>query len=134
MSKGREFRSVTELVEVTVALCNNQDMRYIMKFEVNLPDFCCEGFTEHDIKVCVAAALHDKDICALGYAAEAVGISKRELIEEMGKFGVIVCKMSVEDAERRADNAIQRAEARKRKNGYARRIMFHVKHAAKAPR
>ena len=83
-----------------------------MKFEFNLPDFCYKGFTEHDVKVCIASALHDKDICPLGYAAEAVGLDKYTVAEDMGKFGVVFNKMTVEDAEKRADNVLRRTEAR----------------------
>jgi predicted HTH domain antitoxin len=84
-----------------------------MKFEVNLPDNSYKDYTEHDIKMIMASALYDKGVVAAGYAAESVGIEKYTFINEMGKYGVPVLNLSVNDAERIVENAKRRAKARR---------------------
>ena len=80
-----------------------------MKVEVFLPDNCYKNFTEYDVKLCLASALYDKHICALGYAAESVGLDKRTLMENMGKFGVPVLQYTKDDVIRVLENAERRA-------------------------
>jgi hypothetical protein len=53
---------------------------------INLP----EDVNERDFKMAVAAILFDKAILSSGQAASFVGISKREFIESVGKYGVSV--------------------------------------------
>ena len=65
-----------------------------MKIEVNLHENCCKDFTERQIKLILASALYDKGVTGTGYAAESVGLEKRELIEEMGEYGVSVLNMT----------------------------------------
>jgi hypothetical protein len=84
-----------------------------MKIEVNLPDDCCGDFTEHQIKVILASALYDNDVTGTGYAAESVGLRKRELIEEMGEYGVPILKMTKEEVKRTIKNAKEWAKARR---------------------
>jgi uncharacterized protein with GYD domain len=84
-----------------------------MKIEVNLPDYSYKNFTEHDVKIVIASALYDKRIAALGYAAESVGLEKRTLIEEMGKFDVPVLKLTDKDIERAITNGKKRAKERR---------------------
>ena len=76
-----------------------------MKFEVNLPDNSYKDYTEHDIKMIMASALYDKGVVAAGYAAESVGIEKYTFINEMGKYGVPVLKMTAEEVKRTVENA-----------------------------
>ena len=59
---------------------------------------------EHEIRVIVAPALYDKEVIALGYAAESVGLEKRTLIEEMGKYNVPVVKLNDVDIQRVLNN------------------------------
>jgi hypothetical protein len=49
-----------------------------------------EDVNERDFKMAVAAILFDKAILSSGQAANFVGISKREFIESVGKYGVSV--------------------------------------------
>lgn len=60
---------------------------------INLP----EEVNEKEIKMAVAAILFDKAILTSGQAAEFVGISKREFIESVGKYGVSIFGESAED-------------------------------------
>jgi predicted HTH domain antitoxin len=83
-----------------------------MKIEVNLPVNSCNDFTEHQIKIILASALYDKGVTTLGYAAESVGFGKRELIEEMGEYGVPVVKMTADEVKMTVDNA----KKKKKKN------------------
>jgi len=83
-----------------------------MKFEILLPDNSYKNYTEHDIKMIIASSLYDKGIIALGYAAELAGMEKRTFIDEMGKYGVSVLNMNINDVERVVANAKKRAEER----------------------
>jgi predicted HTH domain antitoxin len=60
---------------------------------LNLP----EDVNEKEIKMAVAAILFDKAILSSGQAAEFVGISKREFLENVGKYGVSIFGESAED-------------------------------------
>jgi predicted HTH domain antitoxin len=60
---------------------------------LNLP----EEVNEKEVKMAVAAILFDKAILSSGQAAEFVGISKREFLENVGKFGVSIFGESAED-------------------------------------
>ena len=81
-----------------------------MIIEVNLPDNCHKDFTEFDVKIVLASALYDKGVVALGYAAESVGLDKRTLIENMGKYEVPVLKMNKKDVNKVIENAKIRAK------------------------
>jgi len=54
---------------------------------------------EKDLKMELAAHLFEKGIFTSGQAAELVGISKREFIETVGKYGVSIFGESKEDIE-----------------------------------
>ncbi|MFZ2906859.1 MAG: UPF0175 family protein [Cyclobacteriaceae bacterium] len=53
---------------------------------INVP----EETNEREVKMAVAAVLFDKGILSSGQAAEFAGISKREFIETVGKYGVSI--------------------------------------------
>ena len=46
-----------------------------------------EDVNEYDVKMTVAGVLFEKGILSSGQAAEFVGISKREFLETVGKYG-----------------------------------------------
>jgi hypothetical protein len=56
------------------------------KLTLTLP----EEVNEKDFKMAVAAILFDKAIFSSGQAADFVGVSKKEFIENVGKFGVSI--------------------------------------------
>lgn len=60
---------------------------------INLP----EEVNEKEIKMAVAAILFDKGVLSSGQAAEFVGISKREFIENVGKYGVSIFNETPDD-------------------------------------
>ena len=60
---------------------------------INLPD----TVDEKDVKMQLAAQLFDKGILSSGQAADLVGISKKEFLENVGKYGVSIFSESVED-------------------------------------
>lgn len=60
---------------------------------INLP----EEVNEKEIKMAVAAILFDKAILSSGQAAEFVGITKREFLENVGKYGVSIFGETAED-------------------------------------
>jgi len=60
---------------------------------INLPD----TVDEKDVKMQLASQLFDKGILSSGQAADLVGISKKEFIENVGKYGVSIFGETVED-------------------------------------
>ena len=60
---------------------------------LNLP----EEVNEKELKMAVAAILFEKAILSSGQAAEFVGISKREFLENVGKYGVSIFGERAED-------------------------------------
>lgn len=60
---------------------------------IKLPD----TVDEMDVKMQLAAQLFEKGTLSSGQAADLVGISKREFIENVGKYGVSIFGENVED-------------------------------------
>ena len=60
---------------------------------INLPD----TVDEKDVRMLLAAQLFDKGILSSGQAADLVGITKKEFIEHVGKYGVSIFGETVED-------------------------------------
>ena len=60
---------------------------------LNIPD----SVNDTDVKMQLAAQLFEKGILSSGQAADLVGISKREFIESVGKFGVSVFGETIDD-------------------------------------
>ena len=60
---------------------------------INLPD----TVDEKDVKMHLAAQLFDKGILSSGQAAELVGISKKEFLENVGKYGISIFSETIED-------------------------------------
>jgi predicted HTH domain antitoxin len=56
-----------------------------------------EEVNEQDVKMAVAAILFEKGTLSSGQAADFAGISKREFIETVGKYGVSIFGETVED-------------------------------------
>jgi predicted HTH domain antitoxin len=56
-----------------------------------------------EVKIQLAAQLFEKGIFSSGQAADLAGISKREFIENVGKYGVSVFGESLEDIEKLMD-------------------------------
>jgi len=69
------------------------------KLILNLP----EEANENDVKMSVAAILFEKGVLSSGQAAEFAGITKREFIETVGKFGVSIFGETEEDLKKSAD-------------------------------
>jgi hypothetical protein len=63
---------------------------------INIPDEA----NELEVRMAVAALLFDKGQLSSGQAAEFVGITKREFIESVGRFGVSVFGETTEDLKR----------------------------------
>ena len=63
---------------------------------IKLPD----TVDELDVKMQLAAQLFEKGTLSSGQAADLVGISKREFIENGGKYGVSIFGENVEDIDK----------------------------------
>ncbi|NJK97240.1 MAG: UPF0175 family protein [Bacteroidales bacterium] len=63
---------------------------------LNIPD----TVDEKEVKMQLAAHLFERGIMSSGQAADLVGISKREFIETVGKYGVSIFGESVDDLEK----------------------------------
>ncbi len=66
---------------------------------LKLPD----SSDERDVKMQLAAQLFEKGIFSAGQAAGMAGISKREFIENVGRYGVSVFGETAEDIEKLID-------------------------------
>jgi len=60
---------------------------------INIPD----SVNEIDVKMQLAAQLFEKAILSSGQAADLVGMTKREFLENVGKYGVSIFGETVED-------------------------------------
>lgn len=58
-----------------------------------------DNVNETDVKMQLAAHLFEKGILSSGQAADLAGISKREFLENAGKYGVSIFGESVDDIE-----------------------------------
>lgn len=56
-----------------------------------------EEVNEKEVRMTIASALFDKGILSSGQAAKFVGISKREFLETVGRYGVSIFGETVED-------------------------------------
>ena len=63
---------------------------------IKLPD----TVDEMDVKMQLATQLFEKGTLSSGQAADLVGISKREFIENVGKYGVSIFGENVEDIDK----------------------------------
>jgi len=61
----------------------------------NIPD----SVNETDVKMQLAAYLFEKGILSSGQAGDLVGISKREFLENVGKYGASIFGESTDDLE-----------------------------------
>lgn len=63
--------------------------------ELKLPDSV--QLSEFDIKMTLAAKLYEDGTLSGGQAAEMVGISKRDFLESLGKYGVSIFGYTAEE-------------------------------------
>jgi len=63
---------------------------------INLP----EEVEPHKVKMIIAASLFEQGILSSGQAAELVGITRRQFLEEVGKYGVSIFGETAEDLEK----------------------------------
>jgi len=66
--------------------------------ELQLPETV--KITSDEIKMIVAAHLFDIGELSSGQAAKLAGVTKREFIESVGKYGVSIFQYSVEELDR----------------------------------
>lgn len=66
--------------------------------ELTLPESV--QLTDANLKMILAAKLFDLGELSSGQAAELAGISKREFIESVGRYGVSIFQYSAEELER----------------------------------
>jgi predicted HTH domain antitoxin len=66
--------------------------------ELQLPENVT--ISEEEIRMIVAARLFDLGELSSGQAAELAGITKREFIESVGRYGVSIFQYSAEELER----------------------------------
>jgi predicted HTH domain antitoxin len=63
--------------------------------ELKLPDGV--QLSEFDIKMTLAAKFYEDGTLSGGQAADLVGISKREFLEQLGKYGVSIFGYTAEE-------------------------------------
>ncbi len=59
-----------------------------------------EEVNEKEVKMVIASILFEKAILSSGQAADFVGITKREFIESVGKYGVSIFGETPEDIQK----------------------------------
>jgi predicted HTH domain antitoxin len=59
-----------------------------------------DSVDELDVKMQLAAHLFEKGIMSSGQAADLVGISKREFIENVGNYGVSIFGETIEEIDK----------------------------------
>lgn len=74
-----------------------QYLSYMKTITLQIPDGV--ELTEHDTAMIVAGKLWVDGQLSYGQAADIVGITKREFIEQLGKYGYPFTNISVEDME-----------------------------------
>ena len=62
----------------------------------NIPD----SVNETDVKMQLAAQLFDKGVMSSGQAADLAGLTKRQFLENVGKYGVSIFGENVDDIEK----------------------------------
>ncbi len=62
-------------------------------------------FDDKEARMAIAARLFEKGKLSLGQAAEVVGMSKREFMENLSSFGVSLFNYSPSDLDRDFENA-----------------------------
>lgn len=55
------------------------------------------------VKMIIAASLFEQGVLSSGQAAELVGITRRQFLEEIGKYGVSIFGETAEDIEKVSD-------------------------------
>ena len=65
--------------------------------KLDLPVEIENEMEEKEIKMTIAAALFEKAILSSGQAADFIGISKREFLETVGKYGVSIFGETIDD-------------------------------------
>ena len=71
---------------------------------VKLPDQASD-IDEKEVRMIVAAKLFEQGKLTSGRAAEVAGISKREFIETVGRYGVSIFGTQPEELEQELENA-----------------------------
>lgn len=69
---------------------------------INIPENV--DFDDKEVKMIIAAKLYEKGKLSLGQAAELVGLTKREFMGELGKYGVSIFGETLEDIDQDLQN------------------------------
>ena len=69
---------------------------------INIPENV--DFDDKEVKMIIAAKLYEKGKLSLGQAAELAGLTKREFMDELGKYGVSIFGETLEDIDQDLQN------------------------------
>ena len=76
-----------------------------MKIILEFDDYFKNKYSEHDLKMYAAVNLYRENIMSTGVLAKAVGISRMQFIDEMGKYGSGILDMTEDELETELENA-----------------------------
>ena len=76
-------------------------MQIVLEFD----DHFKNKYSEHDLKMYAAVNLYRENLMSTGVLAKAVGISRMQFIDEMGKYGCGILDMTEEELTRELENA-----------------------------
>ncbi len=88
-----------------------------LTLEIPLPESVT--VTEHDAKMMLAGKMFEDGLLSSGQAADMVGITKREFIETIGKYGISVFQATPEEAERDHQWNVRRLKDGRARKQYA---------------
>lgn len=74
-----------------------------MRVVLNIPENI--NSKTFDVSVYIASKMYEDGILSSGQAAEMIGLSKRTLIEILGKYGVSLFSQSTDDLKKDIENA-----------------------------
>jgi len=76
-----------------------------MKVVLNFDEKFAKKYSEYDLKMYAAVGLYQNRIMSTGDLAKAVGISRLDFIEDMGKYGSGILDMTQDELEMEINNA-----------------------------
>jgi len=76
-----------------------------MQIVLEIPDAFNKKYSEHDLKMYAAVNFYRENIMSTGVLAKAVGISRMQFIDEMGKYGCGILDMTEEELNKEIENA-----------------------------
>ena len=76
-----------------------------MKIVLEFDDCFKKNYSEYDLKMYCAVGLYREGVMGTGVLAKAIGISRMEFQDEMGKYGCSILDMNEDELKMELENA-----------------------------